>query len=88
VRRTAWYFDSLNAYLLKGQAADGLGLTTDSLMNSPQLMNRSANMACWPKVWRWPAIAGAVTFTRGPQATFHDGSVVTAEDVGAFTSKT
>lgn len=87
VRMTALgNFDSLNAYLLKGQAADGLGLTTDSLMTASAdepfsqygLLAESVEVASDRR---------AVTFTLRPQATFHDGSAVTAEDV-VFTFET
>jgi peptide/nickel transport system substrate-binding protein len=81
VRMTALgNFDSLNAYLLKGQAADGLGLTTDSLMtaSADEPFSQYGLLAESVEVG---ADRRSVTFTLRPQATFHDGSAVTAEDV-------
>jgi microcin C transport system substrate-binding protein len=87
VRMTAMgSFDSLNPYILKGQAADGLGLTVDTLMVSSQdepfsqygLLAETVEVAADRK---------AVTFTLRRIAKFHDGTPVTAGDV-VFTFET
>ena len=73
-------FDSFNAFILKGDAAQGLSLIYDSLMeratDEPDsvygLIAESADVA----VDRM-----SVTFKLRPQARFADGSPVTADDV-------
>ena len=73
-------FDSLNAYILKGQPAEGLSLLFDTLMTRAMdepdamygLLAHSAEIAKDRK---------SVTFYLRPEARFHDGSGVTASDV-------
>ncbi len=73
-------FDSLNAFILKGQPAEGLNLLFDSLMvramDEPDamygLLAESADI---------PDDRSSVTFMLRPEARFHDGSPVMAEDV-------
>ncbi len=73
-------FDSLNAFILKGQPAEGLILLFDSLMvramDEPDamygLLAQSAEIS---------EDRQSVTFTLRPEARFHDGTPVTAADV-------
>lgn len=73
-------FDSFNGFILKGDAAQGLGLIYDSLMtgsgDEPDagygLVAQSADVA---------ADGLSVTFRLRPEARFTDGSRITADDV-------
>ncbi|MDP9137135.1 MAG: extracellular solute-binding protein, partial [Pseudomonadota bacterium] len=73
-------FDSFNGYILKGDPAQGLGLTFDTLMarayDEPDAMYgrvaKTADVA---------ADRSSVTFELRPEARFSDGSSLTAEDV-------
>ena len=73
-------FDSLNAFILKGQPAEGLGLLFDTLMvramDEPDamygLLAQSAEIA---------EDRQSVIFRLRPEARFHDGTRVTAADV-------
>jgi microcin C transport system substrate-binding protein len=73
-------FDSFNGFILKGDAAQGLGLIYDSLMagsgDEPDaaygLVAQSADVA--PDKM-------SVTFRLRPEARFADGSAITADDV-------
>ena len=73
-------FDSFNGFILKGDAAQGLGLTFDTLMarasDEPDslygLVASSVDVA---------PDRSAVTFKLRPEARFSDGSRITADDV-------
>ncbi len=73
-------FDTLNPYTIKGVPAAGLGLTYDTLMTGSSdeasveygLLAESIEVA-EDRSW--------VAFTLRPQARWHDGKPVTAEDV-------
>ncbi len=73
-------FNSLNAYILKGDAAQGLGYVFDTLMvrayDEPDamygLVAKSADIA---------DDGSSVTFALRPEARFADGSPLTADDV-------
>ncbi|MCP5420693.1 MAG: ABC transporter substrate-binding protein [Gammaproteobacteria bacterium] len=73
-------FDSFNPYIVKGQPAAGLGFLFESLMTSSAdeafseygLIAESIEM---PDDRSW------VIFNLRPQARFHDGSAITADDV-------
>jgi microcin C transport system substrate-binding protein len=73
-------FDNLNAFILKGDAAQGLDLLFDSLMtrstDEPDavygLVAHSAELA---------PDRGAVTFRMRPEAKFADGTTITSADV-------
>ncbi len=73
-------FDSLNAFILKGQPAEGLNLLFDTLMvramDEPDAMYGLLASAAEISEDR-----SAVTFTLRPEARFQDGTPVTAEDV-------
>lgn len=73
-------FDTFNPFILKGDAANGLGLLFDTLMT------RSGDEpdAMYGLVARDAAIAPdrmSVTFRLRPEAKFSDGSQITADDV-------
>ena len=73
-------FDNLNPFILKGLAAIGLGLTYDTLMTKSAdepfseygLVAESVEM---PEDRAW------VIFNLRPEARFHDGSPITADDL-------
>ncbi len=73
-------FDSFNGFILKGDPAQGLGLTFDSLMTRASdepdsmygLVASSADVA---------ADRSSVIFKLRPEAKFSDGSPITADDV-------
>ncbi len=73
-------FDTLNPFSLKGKAAQGLSLTYD------RLMARSWDdpFTLYPLIARRVEVSenrDKMTIFLDPQARFHDGSPVTAEDV-------
>ncbi len=75
-------FDSLNPFILKGDAADGLELLYDSLM----VRNFDEPDAVYGLLAEWADLAAdgmSVTFGLRAQARFVDGSPVTAADVCA-----
>lgn len=73
-------FDTVNPYTIKGNAADGLNLTTDKLMgrvwDEPftlyPLIAKSVSV---------PEDRSSIAFTLNEKARFHDGSAITAQDV-------
>lgn len=78
-------FDSLNAFILKGEPAQGLGLLYDSLLGgAPDEPDASYGLIAesldYPKDRSW------VIFNMRPEATFSDGQPITADDV-VFTWK-
>jgi len=73
-------FDSLNPYIIKGNTADNLGLLYDSLMvgaaDEPfSLYGLVAHTIEYPEHRQW------VIFHLRPEAKFHDGTAMTADDV-------
>ncbi len=73
-------FDSLNPFILKGDAADGLEMTFDSLM----VRAHDEPDAVYGLIAAWADVAAdgrSVTFGLRERARFADGSSVTAEDV-------
>jgi len=73
-------FDSLNPFIVKGSTPLGLGNTYDSLMVSsldePSTMyGLIAETIAWPDDFSW------VEFTLRPEARWHDGQPITADDV-------
>ncbi|MDF1687055.1 MAG: extracellular solute-binding protein [Parvibaculaceae bacterium] len=73
-------FDTLNSYILKGAAAQGMELTFDTLLSRAHdepdaaygLIARSISLSDDRKTLK---------FELRPQARFHDGTALTAEDV-------
>lgn len=73
-------FNSLNAYILRGDGAQGMDLTFDSLMARAN----DEPDAVYGLVAKSVAISADGTLYRfrlRPEARFHDGSALTAEDV-------
>lgn len=73
-------FDSLNAFILKGQAAQGLGLLYDSLL-SGSTDEPDAAYGLVASSLEYPEDRSWVIFTMRPEARFSDGVPITAEDV-------
>jgi microcin C transport system substrate-binding protein len=73
-------FDNLNPYILKGVAASGLGqvFETLTLASADEASSEYGLIAESVEV---PADRAWVTFTLRPEARFHDGSPITADDV-------
>lgn len=73
-------FDSLNAFSIKGQAAEGLGYIYDSLMSrSPdEPSTEYAQIAAWAS---YPDDYSSATFGLRPEARWHDGKPITVDDV-------
>lgn len=73
-------FNTLNAYTFKGQGAAGMGMTFDTLMQASMdepdtyygLVAQTVHVSSNNLVYR---------FMLRPEARFHDGSALTAEDV-------
>jgi microcin C transport system substrate-binding protein len=73
-------FDSLNAFILKGEAAQGLGLLYDSLLVA-SADEPDASYGLVAESLEYPEDRSWVTFEMRPEATFSDGHPITAEDV-------
>ncbi len=79
-------FDSLNAFILKGDAAQGMDLTFATLMGPATLFTPTHDEpdAIYGLTARAVKISTdglTYTFLLRPQARFHDGSALTAHDV-------
>jgi microcin C transport system substrate-binding protein len=73
-------FDSLNPFILKGEAAQGLGLLYDSLLTgSPDEPDAAYGLIA--ESVEYPEDRSWVTFNMRPEARFSDGEPITAEDV-------
>ncbi len=73
-------FDTLNPFSEKGVKAAGLGLLFDALLvSSPD--EPSAEYGLIAECVSYPADFSSVTFKLRPEAKFHDGSPITADDV-------
>ena len=73
-------FDTLVPYTIKGQAAAGLGMITDSLM----ARSWDEPFTMYPLIAKGYTIApdrSWITFTLDPAARFHDGTSITVDDV-------
>jgi len=73
-------FDSFNPFILKGNQAQGLIYLFDTLM----VLAEDENDAVYGLIARTADVADdrlSVTFALRPEARFHDGTLVTAEDV-------
>src|SRR5512144_205828 len=73
-------FDTLNPFVIKGQAAAGLGLLFESLMAS-SADEAFSEYGLIAESIEIPDDRSAVTFTLRPQARFHDGAPITPDDV-------
>src|SRR5215510_2621755 len=73
-------FDSFNPFILKGDAAQGLGSLFDSLMTS-SLDEPDAVYGLVAHTAELAADRTSVTFHMRPEAKFADGSAVTSADV-------
>lgn len=73
-------YDSFNPFIIKGVAADGIGLTFDTLMIQSDDEPFTAYGLIAEKI-EMPKDRSWVTFHLNPKAVFHDGSAITAEDV-------
>lgn len=73
-------FDSLNAFILRGNPAQGMALTFDSLMTS-SLDERDALYGLVARAVRVSPDKLTYRFLLRREARFHDGSPLTAEDV-------
>ena len=79
-------FDSLNPFLLKGNAAAGLGLIYESLMTS-SLDEPAAQYGLLAEAIAFPEDFSSATFRLREEAKWHDGTPITAEDVAwSFTT--
>lgn len=73
-------FDSLNAFILKGEPAQGLGLIYDSLLvGSADEIDTAYGLIA--ETLEYPADRAWVIFHMRPEARFPDGEPITAEDV-------
>lgn len=79
-------FDSLNAFILKGEPAQGLGLLYDSLLTGAS-DDPDASYGLIASTIEYPADRSWVLFEMRPEARFSDGVPITAEDV-VFTFET
>lgn len=73
-------YDSLNPYILKGQAAAGIGYLFESLMtgSADEAFSQYGLLAEFIEM---PDDRSWVAFTLRPEARWHDGTPVTVEDV-------
>ncbi len=73
-------FDTFNPILPQGQPASGLGLVYETLM-TPSLDESSTHYGLLAEAMMVAEDYGSVTFRMNPDARWHDGEPVTAEDV-------
>ena len=73
-------FDTLNPFNLKGTPGAGIGLVFETLMTSP-LDEPSSEYGLIAESVSYPDDVSSVTFRLRPEARFHDGTPITAEDV-------
>ena len=73
-------FDTLNPFLIKGNAAEGLGLIYDTLM-AENLDEPASVYGLIASHVSYPADVSSATFFLRPAARFHDGEPITAADV-------
>jgi microcin C transport system substrate-binding protein len=73
-------FDSLNGFIAKGDAAAGIGIVTETLMTSP-LDDVSSEYGLIAESIEVPDDLSYAIFNIRPQARWHDGKTITAEDV-------
>lgn len=73
-------FDNLNPYISKGQSASGLGLTFETLLTQ-SLDDPSAEYGLVAESVEVAEDLSFAIFNMRPEARFHDGSSITADDV-------
>jgi microcin C transport system substrate-binding protein len=73
-------FDSLNAFVLAGEPAQGLGRLYDTLL-VPSADEAGAHYGLLAESLEYPPDRSWVIFTLRPQARFNDGTPVTPQDV-------
>ncbi|WP_051660817.1 extracellular solute-binding protein [Bosea sp. 117] len=73
-------FDSLNDTIPRGNPADGLGLIYDTLMSASQ-DEVASEYGLIAEAVRYPADFSSVTYRLRPEAKWHDGQPITADDV-------
>ncbi|MEM0976857.1 MAG: extracellular solute-binding protein [Pseudomonadota bacterium] len=73
-------FDSLNPFILKGEAAQGLGLLHDSLLTGSS-DEPDSSYAYVAESIEYPEDRSWVIFKMRPEARFSDGHPITADDV-------
>ncbi|MEX3011064.1 extracellular solute-binding protein [Hoeflea sp. TYP-13] len=73
-------FDSLNPILAKGEKAEGLGLVFETLMTS-SMDEISTEYGLIAKSVSYPDDFSSVSYQLRPEARWHDGEPITAEDV-------
>lgn len=73
-------FDSLNPWIIKGRAASGLSLTYDTLMTSAN-DEPFTEYGLVAETIEVPEDRSWAVFTLRPEARFHDGEPITADDV-------
>ena len=73
-------FDNLNPYISRGQSANGLGLTFETLMAQPS-DDASAEYGLIAESVEVAEDLSFAIFNMRPEAKFHDGTPITADDV-------
>jgi len=73
-------FDSFNPFIIKGEPADGVGLVFDTLMTGAEDDEMSEYGLVAESV-EVPEDLSYVIYNLRPEARFHDGSPITADDV-------
>lgn len=73
-------FDNLNPYISKGQAANGLGLTFETLLTQ-SMDDPSAEYGLVAESVEVAEDLSFAIFNMRPEARFHDGTPITADDV-------
>ncbi len=71
-------FDSFNPYVIKGNAASGIGAETLTVASADEPFTRYGLIA---ENIEWPEDRSWVTFTLRPEARWHDGKPITVDDV-------
>jgi microcin C transport system substrate-binding protein len=79
---TGQTFDTLNPFLPKGVAANGLGLIYESLLMRPlDELDIGAQYPQLAEAVKYPADFSQVSYRLNPDARWHDGEPITPEDV-------
>ena len=73
-------YDSLNPYIIKGDAAAGIGFVYETLMGSPR-DDVSAEYGLIAETIEVPEDLSWVAFTLRAEARWHDGTPITVDDV-------